>query len=250
MNDKVYLITGASSDVGMAYIKSLDQQLVKENQKALVLAHYASNAEELLKLQKEMQALELILIQADLSKAEGIQKLITDVREYCDSPDYIVHLPASKFTYMRIKQFDWELITREMEIQVHSLGELGKVFLPKMAKKKAGKIVVMLTAYTIGMPPKFMSHYLISKYALLGLMKGMAIEFADKGININGISPNMMETKFLENLDERTIEMTKEASLLKRNISLEEVVPAIHFLLSEGSNYMNGINLNLTGGDR
>lgn len=250
MNNKVYLITGASSDVGMAYIKSLDKKLVKENQKAMVLAHYASNAEGLLKLQKEMQALELVLIQGDLSKQETIQRFIINISEYCDSPDYIIHLPASKLDYMRIRQFDWEMVKKEMEIQVHSLGEIGKAFLPKMAKKRAGKVVVMLTSCTIGMPPKFMNQYVIAKYALLGLMKGMAVEFADKGININGISPNMMETKFLANVNEKTIEMTKEASLLKRNISLEEVVPAIHFLLSEGSDYMNGVNLNLTGGDR
>lgn len=250
MNSKVYLITGASSDIGMAYIKSLDKKLLQEKQNAVVLAHYASSAEGILKLQKETEALELIPVQADLSNPKEMKKLIDDVIQYCDSPDYIIHLPASKFTYMRIKQFEWETVAREMEIQVHSLGELGKAFLPKMAKKREGKMVVMLTAYTIGMPPKFMSHYLIAKYALLGLMKGMAVEFADKGININGISPNMMETKFLENLDERTIEMNKEASLLRKNIQLEEVVPAIHFLLSEGSDYMNGVNLNLTGGDR
>lgn len=40
------------------------------------------------------------------------------------------------------------------------------------------------------------------------------------------------------------------ACTLGRNVSLKEVVAAIRFLLSEGAGYMNGVNLNLTGGDR
>lgn len=250
MENKVYLVIGASSDVGISFLKSLDQKLEENDEKATVIAHYATHAEQLLALQKETRALEPVLLQADFSQKQDIEAFIEKVQTYCECPDYIVHLPASRFNYNRIKQFAWESFSREMEIQVRSLGEIGKVFLPKMGKRGKGKVVVMLTAYTIGMPPKFMSQYVVAKYALLGLMKSMAVEFADKGININGISPNMMETKFLEKIESRIIEMTGEASLLKRNAAVEEVVPAIHFLLSEGSDYMNGVNLNLTGGDR
>lgn len=250
MENKVYLVIGASSDVGISFLKSLDTKLEENAQKAIVIAHYASHAEQLLALKEETKVLELVLLQADFSKKQDIETFVENVQAHCDCPDYIVHLPASRFNYNRIKQFDWEGFSKEMEIQVRSLGEVGKVFLPKMGKKGKGKVVVMLTAYTIGMPPKFMSQYVVAKYALLGLMKSMAVEFADKGININGISPNMMETKFLEKMESRIIEMTRETSLLKRNATVEEVVPAIHFLLSEGSDYMNGVNLNLTGGDR
>lgn len=250
MENKVYLVIGASSDVGISFLKSLDQNLEENGEKAIVIAHYASHAQQLMALKEEAKALKLVLVQADFSQKQDIEAFIEQIKTNCDCPDYIVHLPASQFNYNRIKQFDWESFSREMEIQVRSLGEIGKVFLPKMGKKGKGKVVVMLTAYTIGMPPRFMSQYVVAKYALLGLMKSMAVEFADKGININGISPNMMETKFLEKVEGRIIQMTGEASLLKRNAAVEEVVPAIHFLLSEGSDYMNGINLNLTGGDR
>ena len=60
----------------------------------------------------------------------------------------------------------------------------------------------------------------------------------------------MMETKFLQNIDERLIEMTAASSKMQRNIRVDEVIPAIHFLLSESSDYMNGVNINLSGGDR
>ena len=89
-----------------------------------------------------------------------------------------------------------------------------------------------------------------AKYALLGLIRAAASEYAGRGITINGLSPNMMETKFLANLDERSIEMNREASAMKRNISLDEVCAALEYLLSAQAGYVNGINMNLSGGDR
>ena len=60
----------------------------------------------------------------------------------------------------------------------------------------------------------------------------------------------MMETKFLQNIDERFIEMAASSARMQRNIQVKEVIPAIQFLLSEGSDYMNGVNINLSGGDK
>jgi 3-oxoacyl-[acyl-carrier protein] reductase len=80
-------------------------------------------------------------------------------------------------------------------------------------------------------------------------MKGAAVEYAGKGININGISPNMIETKFLDNIDKRLIEMNVENSLIKRTIRINEVVAGILFLLSDDSGAMYGANLNLSGGE-
>lgn len=44
--------------------------------------------------------------------------------------------------------------------------------------------------------------------------------------------------------------MNRESCTLKRNVKVEETVEAIRFLLSDSMGYMNGVNLNLTGGDR
>jgi 3-oxoacyl-[acyl-carrier protein] reductase len=151
---------------------------------------------------------------------------------------------------MRLKQFDSVLVREEMETQLFSLAQSFKAFLPAMAKRKYGKVVVMLTAYTIGIPPKFVADYIICKYALLGLMKAAAAEYCDKGLCINGISPSMIETKFLDGIDRRIIEMSAADSPLKRNLTIEEVITGIEFLMSDENSYMCGTNMNLSGGLR
>ncbi len=243
-----YLIIGASSEIGMALLRDILSE-VKSGDNLSVMAHYAHNAENLLKLKEEYPEVEFTFVQADLSDESDTLKLVEQITEW-GCPDAVVYLPAGKFEYLKVKQLSWDKFEKELNIAVRGFALVCKAVLPSMVKKKYGKVVVMLTEYTLGKPPRFMSHYVTAKYALLGMMKAMASEYGDKGININGISPAMINTKFLENIDERIVQMNAENSVMKRHVKLEEVVAGIRFLLSEGSDYMSGTNLNMSGGNQ
>ena len=95
-----------------------------------------------------------------------------------------------------------------------------------------------------------MCDYVTAKYALLGFVRAAASEYAGKGVTINALSPNMMETKFLSHLDARSIEMNAQGSAMRRNISLDETCAALEYLLADEASYLQGVNLNLSGGDR
>ncbi len=243
---KVYLITGASSEVGMAYIKKLDETA---SEKVTVVAHYANNKTGLETLQKELTNVELHMIQADLSLADGADKICAFVKEQGLAVTHVLHLAASAFLHVKIKKWDEEKVRKEMQIQFFSFASLMKEILPKMAKNGYGRVCVMLSSYVLGTPPKFISDYVAVKSALLGYVKAAAAEYGDKGVCINGISPNMMETKFLQNIDEKIVQMTAESSAMKRNIRVDETVSGISYLLSDEASYVNGTNLNLSGGD-
>ena len=244
--NKVYLITGASSEVGMAYIKKLDDN---SSENVTVIAHYANNKEGLLQMQKELSHVTLCMVQADLSQAEGAENICKYIKENALEVTHVLHLAASAFSHIKIKKWGEEKVRKEMQIQFFSFASLMKEILPQMAKRKFGRVCVMLSSYVLGTPPKFMSDYVAIKSALLGYVKAAAAEYGDKGVCVNGISPNMMETKFLQNIDEKIVQMTAESSAMKRNIRVEETVSGIAYLLSEEASYVNGTNLNLSGGD-
>lgn len=44
--------------------------------------------------------------------------------------------------------------------------------------------------------------------------------------------------------------MNAMESAMKRNVEIDEIIEAIMYLLSDRATYMNGVNLNLSGGDR
>lgn len=242
---KTMLITGASSDIGLRYIAQLEE----DASPCVVLAQYYTNAAQLVSLQKKCKHVQLKTFPCDLRDESAVSAWLNDLEAGSFQPSHILHLAAQRIEYVRFRQFDWDNMKGELEIQVHALIEIAKRFLPSMVKMKFGKIVVMLSACTLGVPPKFLSDYTMVKYTLLGLVKSLASEYRGKGININAVSPNMIETKFLWHLDPKAIEINAMQSAMKRNITVEEVAAAVDFLFSDAASYINGVNLNLSGGD-
>lgn len=243
---KTILITGASSDIGMAYIQRLEETC--KPGEAHIIAHYRTMSAQLTKLISSARSTRINALHADLSIPGDTDKLIESINDKYEAPTHILHLAAGKFHHMRLKQFDISLAGREMQIQVFSLAQILKAFLPVMAKNKYGRIAAVLTSYTTGTPPKYVADYSICKHALLGLIKAAAAEYCGKGICINGLSPSLVETKFISDIDARVAEIAAENSPQGRNINISEVVAGIEFLLSDENSYMCAANLNLSGG--
>lgn len=239
--EKVYLILGASSDIALELLRRLDTE------KAVVYATYFSDESSLKKVAGECKHLSIIPIKCDMSDEAEVCKLINEVAGRAIT--HIIHMAAAAFRNMRIRDWDADRVKMELEVGTLSFAKICSSILPEMSKRRFGKVVVLLTSFVIGKPPKYMADYVLSKYALLGYTKALAVEYGDKGINVNALSPSMVETKFLKNLDERVVENDALNSTMKRHVTAGEVADNIVYLCSDGSNYMNGVNLVLSGGD-
>ncbi|MCQ2524964.1 MAG: SDR family oxidoreductase [Lachnospiraceae bacterium] len=241
--NKVLLVTGASSDIGTAFIKrNIDKY-------ALVYAHYNSSKSKLEDLEKVYPE-KLVLLKADFSDAASVDNLIEKVRECGQLPDHIIHMTSPKPVNEKFHKFNWEDFENGINTSLRSIVMITKAFIPSMAKNKYGKVVFMLTSYVLGVPPKYQTPYVTAKYALLGLMKGLSAEYASKGITVNAVSPDMMETKFLSDLPDLIIEQNAADSPLKRILKVEDVIPSFEYLLSDGADTVNGVNIPVTAGIR
>jgi len=239
MNNIIF-ITGASSDIGTEFIRSIKEE-------CLIIAHYNTSSHSLKELSKELKNT-MIMVKADLSSEEEVEAMLAYIEEKHGIPNKIVHLAASKFENIRFKNVEWAKFQKEIEISLKSIVLILNLFLPKLANEKRGKVLIMLSSVTLNVPPKALVSYTTVKYALLGLMKSLASEYSDKGITINAISPSMVETKFLSEINEKFVEIAAASHPLKRNASIIDIIPAMHLLLSPESDYINGVNIPITGG--
>ena len=88
------------------------------------------------------------------------------------------------------------------------------------------------------------AHYL-SKVALLGLVRSLAKALAPSGITANAISPGF--------IDSGSVELA-ELTQMSKNIpagsvgTVDDVVSATLYLLSQEANYVNGSNIHVSGG--
>lgn len=239
---KILLMTGASSQIGINLIKEVEKNY------EYILAHHSGDDSELLKLKEELGD-KLILIYGDFLSKEGTYKFVEDVKNTGKLPTHIVHLPAGKYENIKFSKITWDKFEQDINIALRSLVILLNSLLPAMAKEKTGKVVVMLSSCTLNIPPKYISSYVTSKYALLGLVKALANEYADKGITVNGVSPTMIETKFLKDIPELIIKQNAMNSPTGENLKVEDVIPTFKFLLSDSANAITGQNIGITNGN-
>lgn len=234
MHRNIVLIIGASSDIGAGLIEELQKD-------SLVLAHFNQGVIQ--------EGANIVPLQCDLNNQGAIEKFIQRVLEI-GIPNKIVFLASAKVAVTRFQDTQWEDFEQNFSIGLKSTFLLLKTFLPllKKDKERQKKIVFMLSSYVCGEPPMGMSAYVSMKYALLGLMKSLVSEYKAFDIQINAISPSMIETKFLENIDSRIVELNALNHPLKRNATTKDVLPIIMMLLSQESNYLNGVNIPITGG--
>jgi 3-oxoacyl-[acyl-carrier protein] reductase len=244
MNSETTLITGASSDLALELIRSI----AKNGPAVQTLAHFHKGQQRMEEMKRE-PGNSFIPIQADLRSREGVEYLIAQVRSYADFPNKIVHFAGLKLRMERFHQADMEHFDADFQVQVRAAMRLLQEFLPAMARaEQRTKVVLVLSSVTMGVPAKFMSAYTVVKYAELGLLRALAAEYAGTAVNINGVSPYMVETQFLSEIPEKAVQLAAAATPGKRLAKPAEIVSAIQFLLSSGSDYLYGVNLPVTGG--
>lgn len=244
MSAERILITGASSDLAGQLIRSL----TAGGGPGKILAHYHHGRERVEKLKSELGDC-FCPIEADLSSHEGVKRLIEQVRSQAEFPTEIIHFAGLKLWLERFHQLDVGRFQTDFQVQVRAAMEVLKTFLPVMSRaEQRTKVVLVLSSVTLGVPAKFMSAYTVVKYAELGLLRALAAEYAGTSVNINAVSPYMVETQFLSEIPEKAREMAAAAAPERRLARPAEVVSVIQFLLSSGSDFLNGANIPVTGG--
>lgn len=231
------LVLGASSDLGCALIDGVAGRY------DTIWATYRTQNDKLDLLAQKYAGV-VRPVHADLSDKEDIACLIDTIRgsstdwDYSGSgsgesviPDHIVHIPMSSYMVKKFVKTDEAYFESAMELAIRSSVLPLQAFLPDMKKRGSGRVVFVLSSVTEGNAPEYQTAYVTVKYALLGLMKSLASEYADTGIRINAVSPDMMDTKYLSDLSHLMIEQYAERRPNGQLLKVHDVVPHIERLL-------------------
>lgn len=239
---RTLFVLGASSDIGGALIRSLDGEALS------VLAHCNRSEGKLRALGEELRTVRMTPIAADLSDAAQVESLLARLRAFEPAPARVVLLAAPRLTVVRFKDARWEDFQHEIDVQLRAAVLVLGTLLPAMARNRDGKVVFVLSSVTRGVPAAAMAPYSTAKHALLGLMRSLAAEYAPRRININAVSPSMVDTAFLQRLDPRHAEIVAAQAPWRRNATAGEVAGVIRFLLSPEAGYMTGVEVPVAGG--
>jgi 3-oxoacyl-[acyl-carrier protein] reductase len=235
-HNKTALVIGGKGDIGQAVVRRLS------NDGFNVYATYYNKP-----LKQKIENINYI--KCDVTIDQNIKNMIDTVIKKNNSIDAIVFTITPPIENVGVLDIKINDIEQHFQIQVMSVIKVISLLKEQFQKKYKTKIIVILTEYCIGKPPKGLTPYIIGKYALLGLSKVLAIELAEYNSTVNMLSPGMVDTKLIENLPSKLIEMTAYKNPLKRIASTNDIANVISFLASEESDYINGVNIPVNGGN-
>lgn len=238
-----YLLLGSSSDICCTFLK---QHLWHEDDE--IIAQYFHNKNELIEIQKKI-SVKMNLVQVDFNDGDSTNKFTEFLIEYGFIPTHILHVPAVRIVNQRFTEITWDDTMKQLNVQCRSLMLVLQTVIKKMSKAKKGKIIIGLSSCSLNVPPKYLSSYVMAKYALMGLGKALASEYASRGIQVNMFSPSMMETKFLHDIHNFVIEQSAAGNPMKRNAAPKDVCGIIEYLFSEKNTFITGANIPVTGGE-
>lgn len=163
-------------------------------------------------------------------------------------PDNIIFVSATNNPKDFLKLDDNE-VERVFNTNFISFIILLKKLLKKIIKaKKKCKIILITSLYSrYGRSKRLL--YSVSKHALLGLTRNIAVELGAKGITINAVSPGYVDTKMTrKNLNSKQIKFLKSKTPLKKIIQPMDIALVVKALLGDETVSITGQEIIVDGG--
>ncbi len=242
LDERVAVVTGAATGVGRGIAEVLGREGAQ-----VVIADLdgAAGAEAAAALRSK--DVEAVAIQVDVADRGSVEAMAVSALDRFGRIDILAAnagiYPSA--TLLAMTGEDWD---RVMDVNVKGALHALQACVPAMRRRRYGRIVLTssITGPLVAVPG--LAHYAASKAALLGMMRGAALELVSDGITVNAVQPGNVRTPGFERLEEGHRRAMVESIPLKRLAEPEEVGWAVRFLASEEAGYITGQTLVVNGG--
>jgi len=242
LEGKTAIVTGASRGLGRAIA------LAFAREGADVLVNYTSRGEQAGEVAAAIESLgrKAILQRADVSDAAQVRAMVTAALTRFGRVDILVNNAGITMPkgVLETSEADWE---RVMAINLKGVFLCCQAVAETMMAQGGGRIInIASTAGQAGILSG--PAYCAAKAGVLGLTKCLAHAFAPHNVQVNAISPAMIDTEILYWRTPAQWKETLESIPLKKLGSPDDLAAAAVFLASSGGNFVTGATIDVNGG--
>lgn len=241
LNDKIAVVTGAASGIGLATAQGLAQAGA-----TVILGDIAED-----KGKAEAQAIrdaggKAEFVRLDVCDQVSIAAFAETVTGRHGAADIVANVAG----WGKIQPFmenDVEFMDKVVAINLMGPIHVTRAFLPGMIEKKAGKVVMVSSdAGRVGSTGETV--YSGAKGGVIALSKALAREMARHNITVNVVCPGPTDTPLLMAVPEKHREAFLRAIPMRRFAKPSDIADAVLFFASDRADYVTGQVISVSGG--
>ncbi|HYN33761.1 MAG TPA: glucose 1-dehydrogenase [Ilumatobacteraceae bacterium] len=190
-----------------------------------------------------------IVVEADVSDEASVERMFADVRAEFGTVDFLVNnagIQVARETDM----LDAAAFDRVIAVNLRGSFLCAREQIRQLlADDRPGSIVNVSSVHQVIPKPKFLG-YSVSKGGMQNLTKTLALEYAGRGIRVNGIGPGATVTP----INRAWIDDPEKRAMVTSHIPMgragdaEEMAAVTAFLLSDDAGYITGQTIFVDGG--
>lgn len=242
--NKAVLVTGAGSGIGRAACLAFAREGAAIGAADVNLEAAQSTVYEVEKMGRKAAAL-----QVDVAAPESVEAMVKHALERLGGIDVLVNSAGVReiVPFLLLPFAEWQRIISINLTGTFLCSQAVAQYL--VTRGQGGKIVNLASVAGLTAVPN-RAAYVSSKHAVVGLTKEMALELAEKNIQVNAVAPGVVRTSMTESYFDKpaVLEGLKKAHPAGRWALPEEIATLILFLASPEADFITGATFPIDGG--
>jgi 3-oxoacyl-[acyl-carrier protein] reductase len=193
------------------------------------------------------QKLDGMLVQADVTDQDSVNRMTTQVAEQLGPIDILVINATCDQPHKPIEEYDWDFFQSMVDFFIKSPYLLSRACLPHMKKQRWGRIINIGSEVVERGVPNFTA-YVAAKGGQNGFHRSLATEVARWGITVNMICPGWIPVERHANDPQSEKDGYRALIPANRWGVPDDLAGAVTFLASDASSFITGQSLHVNGG--
>lgn len=242
LDDRVCLVTGASSGIG----ERLARVFAAAGAKVVVAARRADRLDSLV-----AELPDAFAVQCDVGDDDQCRDLMARTVERYGQIDVLVNNAGISDAVNPAEAADIDLFRKVVDVNLNACFLLSALAAQDMMARGSGSIINVASVHgLVASAPNLQPAYAASKAGLVNLSRDLGVQWAKHGIRVNALCPGYFETELTQVMfdDESMTGWINRNTAMRRGGSIDELDGAALFLASDASSYMTANHLTVDGG--